>query len=298
MIVAVGVDVDVTFARFVEQALASDVPIQVVNLRAAVEGDWYFEVPARSPATLRNCGESIKIQPDDSYYCRMIDLSAQQKDLVKTRRWQALLRGLRIWLDTIPGPVVNRTDGACHNGSKPLHEAILCELGFRVPESLTSCDSSELCQFIRQGPTISKTVCGVRADTIPVTEKDFDKFDPSSGPVHIQRLIPGADARIHVVGDQLIAQRLSSCGIDYRREGDLDELEVFDPPQSLCDLLVEGSRRVGLAFGGWDFKIDENGTYWCLEVNPMPGYSPYDTRCGGAISRALLRYLGAKLLET
>jgi hypothetical protein len=293
MIVAVGLDVDDTFAHFVEQALEANVPLQVVNLRAAVEGSWAFEIPARSPARLRFGGISLELRPDDSYFCRMIDLSSQEADPELARRWPALLGAFRAWLDGVPGRVVNRGEGANHNSSKPLHEAVLGELGFRVPESLTSCDAEELRRFAREGLTVSKTVCGVRAEAVAVTEKEFENFQPASGPVHIQRLIAGADARIHVVGDQLIAQRVTCGGIDYRRSGGMDHLELFDPPPSLRRLLVEGGKRTGLAFSGWDFKIDADKRYWCLEVNPMPGYSSYDERCGCAISRELLRYLGA-----
>jgi hypothetical protein len=294
MIVAVGLDVDGTFAHFVEQALQAKVPLQVVNLRAAVAGDWRFDLPARSPAILRFGGTTLELPPGASFFCRLIDLSAQEADAALARRWQALLGALRAWLDSVPGTVVNRGDGASHNSSKPLHEAVLGSLGFHVPESFTSCEADALRQFVRKGPTISKTVCGVRADAAVAAEGDFENFDPASGPVHLQRLIPGADARIHVVGDCLIAQRLPAGSVDYRRGGRMDELEVFEPPPALRDLLIEGSRHVGLAFSGWDFKIDEGGTYWCLEVNPMPGYSSYDARCGGAISRELLRYLTAE----
>jgi D-alanine-D-alanine ligase-like ATP-grasp enzyme len=54
---------------------------------------------------------------------------------------------------------------------------------------------------------------------------------------------------------------------------------------------VRASNAMGMAFTGWDFKIDAAGQYWCLEVNPMPGYGCYDRRCDGAISTELLRYL-------
>jgi D-alanine-D-alanine ligase-like ATP-grasp enzyme len=70
---------------------------------------------------------------------------------------------------------------------------------------------------------------------------------------------------------------------------------VFDPPVALRDLLVEGTRALSLELAGWDFKIENGDTYWCLEANPMPGFSPYDNLCDGAISRAVLRHLGAEL---
>jgi RimK-like ATP-grasp domain len=295
MIVAIGLDVDEPFARFVEGAVAAEVPLQLVNLRAVVEGNWRFEVPARRPAVLAQDGQSIELQPDDSYFCRLIDLSSQSVDPQKGRRWHALLGGLRAWLTDIPGPVVNRGLAGAHNSSKPLHETILQELGFRVPESITGCDVDELRRFTRDGPTISKAVCGTRAQTIEITEADLEGFSPESGPIHLQRMMTGADARVHVVGDEIVAQRLSADTVDYRRGGVMDDLEVFELPERIRDLVIAGTRHIGLTFAGWDFKIDSDEHYWCLEVNPMPGYSPYDLRCDGAITRALLRYLGAEL---
>jgi hypothetical protein len=295
MIVAIGLDVDEPFTRFVEGAVGAEVPLQLVNLRAAVEGDWRFEVPARGPAVLVQDGQAIELQPDNAYFCRLIDLSSQIADLLKSRRWHALLSGLRAWLADIPGPVINRGLAGAHNSSKPLHETILQELGFRVPESITGCDVEELRRFTRDGPTVSKTVCGTRAQTIVVSEADLEEFIPESGPIHLQRMVTGADARVHVVGDDIVAQRLSADTVDYRRGGVMDDLEVFELPERIRDLVIAGTRQIGLAFAGWDFKIDSDEQFWCLEVNPMPGYSPYDLRCDGAITRALLRYLGAEL---
>jgi hypothetical protein len=295
MIVAIGLDVDDPFARFVKGAVAAEVPLRMVNLRAAVGGEWRFEVPVRCPAVLRHDGQLIELQPGDAFFCRLIDLSSQAVDPPIARRWHGLLAGLRAWLADVPGRVVNRGLAGAHNSSKPLHEAVLQELGFHVPESITGSDPQELRCFVRDGPTVSKTVCGVRAQTVAITEAELDDFVPESGPIHLQRLVNGADARIHVVGDTVIAQRLTADTVDYRRGGAMDDLELFEPPMGVRDQVVEATSRIGLAFAGWDFKIDGDERYWCLEVNPMPGYSPYDLRCEGAITRALLRYLGAAL---
>lgn len=293
MIVAIGIDVDPTFSTFVDRALDGAVPLQVVNLRAAVEGDWRFDLPVNGAARLQYAGISTELQPTDAFYCRIMDLSSQGCDVAQVRRWQALLSGLRAWLDFVPGLVVNRWRGGAHNGSKPLHEAVLSELGFQVPESITSSDLEELRRFVRSGPTVSKPVCGVRADSALCTEADLKEFEASSGPVHLQRFVAGADARLHVIGHRLVAQRVSTGSLDYRRAGGLDDMEVFDPPGALRDQLVQGTRSIGLEFAGWDFKIDDDGGYWCLEANPMPGYSPYDDRCDGAISSELLLHLEA-----
>jgi glutathione synthase/RimK-type ligase-like ATP-grasp enzyme len=295
MIVAIGLDIDDTFMRFAIRAIEFDVPIEVVNLRAAVEGDWRFELPPRRPALLRHAEREIELRPDDAIFCRPIDLSSHSKDARLARRWNALTLALQHWLDAATGVVVNRPFGGWHNSSKPLHESILRDLGFRVPESITSCDVDALRRFVREAPAISKTICGTRSDTETATEADFENFNPLSGPVHLQRFVAGADARIHVVGNELVAQRVGASAVDYRRGEKMDDMETYEVPEDLRRLLVKATRSIGLDFAGWDFKIDDEGVYWCLEANSMPGYGPYDAYSNGAISRALFRHLGASL---
>jgi hypothetical protein len=291
MIIAIGVDVDDTFAQFIHHALEAGTTFRCINLRVAVSGAWRFDVPPTAPAMIEYAGDVLTLAPDDAYFWRPINLSVAETDPIVRRRWHALLSGLRAWLNAVPGCVVNRPSGGEHNGSKPMHEALLRDLGLRVPDSVTSSDPDVLRAFVCEGPTISKTVCGVRADAVVVAEDAFAGFDPASGPVHLQRLVKGDDARVHVIGEQLVAQVASADAVDYRRAGAIARMEVIEPPAALHDLLVAATSRIGLAFAAWDFKIDPDGTYWCLEANPMPGYGPYDLRCGGAISRALRRYL-------
>lgn len=292
MIVAVGLDVDGTFPAFVATALKLEARVEALNLRAAVDGEWRVPFPPAEPARFWYGGQTLTLHAEDSYYCRIIDLSSEQPDVARARRWAALTRSLRTWLDQIPGTVANRSRSGGHNAAKPLHEALLGRLGFNVPESLTSCDIEELTEFASQGPTVSKAISGVRADTEVATADVLASFDPAGGPVHLQRRVPGADARIHVAGHRLVAQRVpSSDGVDYRREGRFGELAVFEPPTAVSEAVIAGSKELGLDFAGWDFRIAPDGTYWCLEVNPMPGYSAYDAHCDGAITRILLHHL-------
>jgi hypothetical protein len=291
VIVAIGLDVDETFARFVSEASRLSIPIKIVNLRSAVEGSWIIELPPQKAAVLCNGDETTHLQPDDAFFCRLIDLSPRLPDFDTVRVWQSFLAALRLWLEHVPGAVVNRGRAGVHNGSKPLHESILRDLGFCLPESITSSNRRDLLDFVRDGPAISKTVCGIRADTIMVSDADFENFQSESGPVHLQRFVAGTDARFHVIGDAVIAQRVSNASVDYRREGGISAMERFEAPAALRDSLIQGSRSLGLRLAGWDFKIDDAGCFWCLEANPMPGYAPYDFRCEGAISRELINYL-------
>ena len=68
----------------------------------------------------------------------------------------------------------------------------------------------------------------------------------------------------------------------------VQEMEVFAVPTDLKNRLVSATSRMELAFAGWDFKVDADNIYWCLEADPMPGYLPYDLACQGAVSQALV----------
>jgi D-alanine-D-alanine ligase-like ATP-grasp enzyme len=49
--------------------------------------------------------------------------------------------------------------------------------------------------------------------------------------------------------------------------------------------------RLRLQFCGIDLRRRPDGEHVCLEVNPMPGYSYFESETGQAISEALVDYL-------
>lgn len=99
--------------------------------------------------------------------------------------------------------------------------------------------------------------------------------------------------RIHVIGSDVIAILIKNSGasIDYRDSGSRAEYSAMSLDNSLSGKLIESTSALGLVFAGWDFKIDSSGAFWCLEANPMPGYSFYDQFVNGAISASLIDYL-------
>jgi glutathione synthase/RimK-type ligase-like ATP-grasp enzyme len=74
---------------------------------------------------------------------------------------------------------------------------------------------------------------------------------------------------------------------DYRASRSL-EFAVHRLPVDLEQQLITATTKMGLSFAGWDFKLDKDGSYWCLEANPMPGYDGYDRRLNGRITESLL----------
>ena len=87
--------------------------------------------------------------------------------------------------------------------------------------------------------------------------------------------------------------RISTQADDYRYPGDNPvEYARTEIPPAIAALCVDSTKQLGLVISGIDFKISEvNGDWYCLEVNPMPGYSYYDRDLDGQIASALLDQL-------
>lgn len=291
-LLAIGVDSDPTMVHFVRACRVRGITLNAINLReVVVDGDWRFVISERggTRGTIWRGPNQWDLHDFKSLYCRPINLATDRIPSQRAR-WHGLMAGLTAWADQAPCLVVNRPSNGSHNGSKPLHEAFLAELGFRVPDSLTSCDKEELTEFAASGRVIAKAVSGTRANSREVKASDFLEYEPLAGPVHLQRLIEGDDVRAHVTGQEVVSIRMRSSVIDYRLDRNAD-YERTELPSETNEGLTLAAAQMGLSFVGWDLKVDKEGGIWCLEANPMPGYSHYDTRSGGAISEALLRLL-------
>ncbi|WP_182903500.1 RimK family alpha-L-glutamate ligase [Microbispora sp. H10830] len=290
---AVGVSVDTTLRRFIERAVATGHEVVFVDLHQIVRHPWRFVLePGDESAILHDdAGRALPLPRDGRYYARVVDLSPVLP-AGEGRAWRHLVDALLAYLDSIPGPVVNRPGAQSHNGTKPLHEWWLSARGFLVPASLTTSSPDRLRSFLsRRGPAIVKAVSGTRGVAQLVRPGDLADFEPAAGPVHLQEWIDGFDVRVHLVDGQAFAERIDSDSVDYREKDATTRHRAVDVPTTLVSLMDGAAKEMGLLFTGWDFRVDHAGRWWCLEVNPMPGYGSYDRRCAGAISAALCRVL-------
>lgn len=287
MIGIAGTKADPVMVHFAARCVLSDIPFAVLDLmEISAAGDWRLSMPP-DPADFVSASETVRLADLTGLYIRPIYLGSTRQH---TARWQGLMEGLGAWLDEADLVVANRFGNNQLNAYKPAHYAWLSANGLLVPPSLLSADPERVRGFIAQGRTVVKPISGVRARTREIHPGDAERVASSDGPVLVQRMIEGDDVRVHVVGDAVIACRFSSAAVDYRSDPD-SERSVIDIPIDLACLLVAKTAEQGLVFAGWDFKVDGSGTYWCLECNPMPGYSFYDRVCEGAISDALIKLL-------
>ncbi len=287
MIGIAGTKADPVMVHFATRCVLGGVQFAVLDLMdASAAGDWRLSAPP-DPADFISGTETVRLADLTGLYIRPIYLGQTPREAA---RWQGLMAGFGAWMDEAGLPIVNRPGGNQLNSYKPAHYAWLSANGLLVPPSLLSADPQRIMRFVGGGRTVVKPICGTRATTREIRAGDLDRLAGSEGPVLVQRMIEGDDVRVHVVGDAVIACRFSSTAIDYRSDRRA-ERAVLDIPAELAGLLVAKTAEQGLLFAGWDFKLDRDGTYWCLESNPMPGYSFYDRVCEGAISDALIKLL-------
>ncbi len=121
--------------------------------------------------------------------------------------------------------------------------------------------------------------------------------DLRHAPVILQERIPGIDVRVTVVGDELFAAE-----IDARRSSSPDDFRGFErqcrfAACKMPDREEAGLRRLlrelGLVYAAIDFRRDEDGRLWFLDLNPAGQWLFVERRTGQPITAALAGLLGS-----
>ena len=74
-------------------------------------------------------------------------------------------------------------------------------------------------------------------------------------------------------------------------DADLTPTTLPDDVRQRC---VDLARSLSLPFVGIDLRETLDGDHVCFEVNPMPGYSYFESSTGQPISEALVRLLAGR----
>ena len=198
--------------------------------------------------------------------------------------------GLQLFLEALPCPVINRPRAGRANGSKPYQMTRLERIGMRVPRWSVTNRPANARRFVESCArgAIVKSCSGLRSRVRRADERLFERLE-GSAPVLLQDYIAGSDARLHVVGEQTFATRIESAGgIDYRFDGEENVYTAIDAPEEIRELAKRATRAESLELSGIDFRIDENGEWWCLEVNPVPTFLPYEAAAAHPIADTVL----------
>lgn len=205
--------------------------------------------------------------------------------------------GIMAVLECFPGLAVNRMRGSMSNQSKPYQALFIREAGFRIPRTLITSDSEAARRFIKEcgGNVIFKSLSGIRSIVRRVEKNDFQRLRfLQDCPVQFQEFTAGDNFRIHVVGDKILSTQARTEAVDYRyaeQQGFSLEMQAITLPREIERACLTLTQRAGLVFSGIDLKQTPDGEYYCLEVNPAPGFVFYERHTGQPISTALVELL-------
>ncbi len=122
--------------------------------------------------------------------------------------------------------------------------------------------------------SVVKSISSVRS--IVVDENIYKQWNAealSHLPVQFQEKIDGKNIRVHVVDDEVFAHEVHiQGGVDYRYNK--PQYTPIQLPQSVIEVCQELRQRENNLLVGIDL-IYKNKKYYCLEVNPSPGWGHF-----------------------
>ncbi|MBA2706698.1 MAG: alpha-L-glutamate ligase [Gemmatimonadaceae bacterium] len=214
--------------------------------------------------------------------------------------WQAALSGLWLSLDAFWMNHPTREDEA----SRKVHQLHLArEIGLRIPDTCVTSSPSRAAHFIEKfggGNVIYKAFSGTEEEwreTRRLKDSEVALIDSVRfAPVIFQEYIPGGvDLRITVIGDQFFTGAIysedTSYNVDFRMVMDEVRMESFDLPGEIKFRLLELMGRLGLCYGAIDMRLDPEGEFVFLEINPSGQWLFVEYGTGLPISDALARFL-------
>jgi hypothetical protein len=201
--------------------------------------------------------------------------------------------GLHWLLDLAPFPVVNRPHAGRSNLSKPYQMTMLESMGLPVPAWIVTSTANPVRDFIRRWPhgAVYKACSGLRSHVRRADEQLLARLAEGSSPVVVQRYIGGADVRIHTVGERAFATEIYSDSVDYRWDEASTRYAATKAPADLVARCIAAAAAENLALAGFDFRRTADGEWWCLEMNPVPTFLPYEAMTGHAIGDAILDFM-------
>jgi hypothetical protein len=193
------------------------------------------------------------------------------------------------WSEFTPAVVVNRPAACAANTSKPYQLEMIRAFGFATPATLTTTSPDAARAFVQEvGRAVYKSVSADRSMVGEVDPRDTGRLrDVVHCPTQFQQLVDGDDLRVHVVGGEAHALRIRSMETDYRYvppEGALPTATLAELDPDPRGRLIAMTRAMGLRFAGIDLRESGDGTLYCLEVNPSPGFTFYERLSGVPIA--------------
>ena len=304
MILLTGIPTEPPLARVRHELERLNVPVVLFNQREATQACVSFQLDqagVRGELTMGHL--THRLEDIAGVYTRLMDdrilpeLEGESPESPVRAACRALHDTLYRWFEITPARVVNRASAMASNGSKPYQSQLIARSGFSVPETLVTSEPELVHDFlVEHGRVIYKSVSGSRSIVQELTATDFTRLgDICWCPVQFQAYVNGADVRVHVIGEQVFATRVSSGATDYRYAsmGGMGpaRLEAIELDDDLAERCIELTRSLGLRFSGLDLRVPEEGDVVCFEANPCPAFDYYESHTGQPIAAAVALHL-------
>jgi glutathione synthase/RimK-type ligase-like ATP-grasp enzyme len=190
-------------------------------------------------------------------------------------------------------------DAAAHR--KVYQLQVARQIGMPLPETLVTNDPERARQFIYQH---EKVICKAFSatqthwrETRLVTDQELANIDAVRfAPVIFQRYVEAVyDLRITVIGNQIFPAAIHSQQTEYKIDCRMDigsaKIEpVTLPPQVMAQLRCL-MKKLGLVYGAIDMRLQPDGTYVFLEINPAGQFLFIEAETRQPMARALAETL-------
>ena len=301
MILLWGVPGDAPFDAVREALSRRSAEVLLLDQRQAANMSIALEVGSTGTVTGRIDGPEGEVDLDhvSALYLRPFETDmacgAPADDPIYLRA-AAADAAMIAWADLTQAFVVNRPEVMAANNSKPYQLALIAACGFAVPDTLVTTDAAAVRRFReRHGSVIYKSVSGVRSIVSRLKAADRDALeDIANCPTQFQEYIPGTDIRVHVAGDRVLATEIRSAADDYRyasRSGADLTMAATVLPEDIADACRAMVRAMGLRVAGVDLRRRPEGTWYCFEVNPSPGFTFFEAGAGQPIAASIAELL-------
>jgi glutathione synthase/RimK-type ligase-like ATP-grasp enzyme len=258
-----------------------------LNVASNVDGVLYLEDERLDLSTVK----SVYLRPYDSR--ELPNVAGAAENGAALSHALAVQDMMLSWSDLAPALVLNRPSHMAANNSKPYQALLLESLGFKTPRTLITTDPEAALQFWRRhGTVIYKSLSGVRSIVSRVSDAHTARFDDiASCPTQFQQYIEGSEYRVHVIGETVLASEILSAADDYRYSAEPTKMLACELPGGVAARCRKAARSMKLSVAGLDCKRTRDGSWYCFEVNPSPGFTYFEKATGQPIADAIAQLL-------
>lgn len=190
-------------------------------------------------------------------------------------------------------PAVRLLNRGALPASKPEQLLLARRLGFRVPVTQITNDLKYLRDAAASGAVAKPVAGGGHCHPLDaLLARTAVRDGATAAPAIVQPRLPGRNLRIFGVGEQFFGFWLDSLALDYRQDPGVRVQPAAELPEDLLDPAARLLGALRLDFAAIDLREDREGRPVFLEVNNQPMFAAFDAASDGALSAALLGWLG------